>query len=78
MFDLGEGQTFERMGQAWFYSPPHDEEDCLWKAAVQNGILHVEFEVDRETCRRKFAIPLAALAEDAAPDITEPGSVDDR
>ena len=47
--DLGEGQTFDRMGKAWFYLPPHDQEDCLWEAAVKDGILHVEFEVGPES-----------------------------
>jgi hypothetical protein len=56
---LGEGQTFEKMGKAWFYKPPHDEEDCNWEAVVRNGILHVECEVGPETLRRNFDIPMA-------------------
>jgi hypothetical protein len=58
---LGEGQKFERMGKAWFYKPPFDVEDCLWEAVVNNGILHVEFEVGPEALRRKLDIPVAAL-----------------
>jgi hypothetical protein len=56
--NLGEGYAFERMGKAWFYLPPHDQEDCLWEAVVKEGILHVEFEVGPEALRRKFDIPV--------------------
>ena len=69
---LAEGQTFERMGRAWFYGSPHDEEDCFWKAAVQNGILHVEFEVGCETCRRRFDIPVTAFAGEGDAATTMP------
>ena len=61
IFALGEGHTFERLGKAWFYQPPHDQEDCLWEAAVKDGILHVEFEVGPEVLRRKLDIPVSLL-----------------
>ena len=61
IFDLCEGQTFERMGKAWFYLPPHDQEDCLWEASVKDGILHVEFEVGPESLRRTLDVPVSLL-----------------
>jgi hypothetical protein len=54
---LQPGEKWERMGKAWFYLPPHDDEDCFWEAEVQDGVIVVTAEVGPESLVRWFAVP---------------------
>ena len=55
---LEDGQSCEKAGRAWWYEPPHDQEECLYRAHVEDGILNVEVEVGPEALVRRAQLPV--------------------
>lgn len=56
--ELGDGESGSKIGQAWWYGPPHDQDECDYRGYVKDGILHVEVEVGRELLVRRASLPI--------------------
>lgn len=55
---LEDGKSGKKIGQAWWYGPPHDKDECIYRGYVEDGILHVEVEVAREALVRRASVPI--------------------
>lgn len=65
--NLNEGESCRKEGYAWFYGPPHDAEECVYRGAVNDGVLQVEVEVGPEALTRSARFELFNTAPESAP-----------
>jgi hypothetical protein len=61
---LKDGDSCSKHGFAWFYGPPHDREECVYRASVVDGVLRVEVEVGPEVLTRRANFQLFSVAPD--------------
>ena len=66
---LEEGQTSRKEGLAWFYGPPHDQEECVYRASIEDGVLLVEVEVGPEVLTRRATFELFSVKEATSGDV---------